>query len=266
MASPAEGALPAIWFGMWCRRFGYCRTVPSREPPRAVRWVMVRQEWRKVAFVHWPVAADRLAALVPEPLSLDTRDGVAWLTLSPFSTTCQMFSTIPVPGPRRFPETNLRTYVEAPDGTDGLYFLSLDVTNRSNAGLGRLLRLPYHLGDMVIEEPTPESPYVRSAGVRRADRVAAYDVRLDVDAASTGGAGALDTYLTGRWSAYFHAVGRLFRCDVEHEPWPLRPAHLVSCHQTLDPGSGGRAGDDAVVHYAAGVSAKLSWPIPVTSG
>ena len=74
---------------------------------------------------------DELASIVPEPLTVDTMDGVAWLTLTPFSTTCRLVGAVPVPGPRSFPETNLRTYVKAPDGTDGLFFLSLDVTNRA---------------------------------------------------------------------------------------------------------------------------------------
>src|SRR4051794_39987290 len=147
--------------GMASRGTGYGRAMPSRVAPRAVRVPMVRQEWRRVAFVHWPVAVAELAPAVPAPLTLDTLDGYAWLTVTPFSTTCEVLGTLPVPGPRSFPETNVRTYVRGPDGSDGLYFLSLDVTNRSNAAMGRLLGLPYHLGDMVIEHPPEAASRVR---------------------------------------------------------------------------------------------------------
>src|SRR3954454_22400142 len=85
--------------GMAPARAGYGPAMPSREAPRAVRVPMVRQEWRMVAFVHWPVPVDELAPAVPSPLTLDTLDGYAWLTLTPFSTTCEVLGTLPVPGP-----------------------------------------------------------------------------------------------------------------------------------------------------------------------
>src|SRR5215217_1893640 len=137
---------------------------------------MVGQRWRRVAFVHWPFDADAIARLVPEPLEVDTFDGAAWVTLTPFSTTCQVFGKIPVPGPTRFPETNVRTYVRGPDGGDGLWFLSLEVTNRANFALGRSMGLPYHLGDMHLEACTT----YRYAGHRRdRNRSAGYEVVLD---------------------------------------------------------------------------------------
>ena len=34
----------------------------------------------------------------------------------------------------------------------------------------------------------------------------------------------LTDFLTGRWSAYVRRFGRLWRFDVDHEPWPLRTA------------------------------------------
>jgi uncharacterized protein YqjF (DUF2071 family) len=227
---------------------------------------MVRQEWRTVAFVHWPVPADELASVVPPPLTLDTVDGSAWLTLTPFSTTCEVLGAVPVPGPRSFPETNLRTYVRAPDGSDGLYFLSLDVTNRSNAAMGRLLRLPYHVSDMVIEHPPSTPSQIRYAGIRRqSGGMAAYDVTIDRLGDQQCPMDGVDIFLTGRWSAYFRAWDVLFRADVEHEPWPLWTAQVVGCRQTLTTMTGDIHPGKLRVHYSPGVSAKLSWPMPVAS-
>jgi uncharacterized protein YqjF (DUF2071 family) len=225
---------------------------------------MVRQEWRRVTFVHWPVAVADLAPAVPAPLTLDTLDGYAWLTVTPFSTTCEVLGTLPVPGPRSFPETNVRTYVRGPDGSDGLYFLSLDVTNRSNAAMGRLLGLPYHVGDMVIEQP-PEAPSrIRYAGSRRHTAgMACYDVTIEPLGDPKPPVDALDIFLTGRWSAYFRAGNVLFRADVDHEPWSLSGAHLLGWRQTLTTLTGHIEPGDLVVHYSPGVSARLSWPIPV---
>jgi hypothetical protein len=227
---------------------------------------MVRQEWRSVTFVHWPVPIHELASVVPDPLTVETIDDVAWVTLSLFSTSCRVFGWASLPGPAMFPETNVRTYVRAPDGSDGLYFLSLDVTNRSNALLGRCLTLPYHVSDMVMRRPTPETPYIRYAGIRRkAVQHAAYDVGVCAEPHAAHRVEALDTFLTGRWSAYFRAGGVLFRCKVEHEPWPLHMAQLVHCRQTLARTTGGVSDADVKIHYSPGVSTRLSWPAPLRS-
>jgi uncharacterized protein YqjF (DUF2071 family) len=227
---------------------------------------MVRQEWRLVSFLHWPVPADQLTPMVPPPLSIDTIDGMAWVTASPFSTTCQLLGLVAAPGPARFPETNVRTYVRGPDGRDGLYFLSLDVTNRANAALGRALGLPYHLSDMQVDASLDDSHHdtvVHYAGRRRrgTDR-AAYDFTVGVDRSFKTATPDLDVFLTGRWSAYAPWHGVLYRCDVEHQPWPLQPARLLEWGEALRPlhGAGTRP---VVVHFAAGVSARLGWPRPI---
>src|SRR5262249_16207555 len=101
--------------GVWAAaEQGACMaTLP---PPGPVRVPMVRQEWGDVAFVHWPFEPGAITPLVPSALEVDTFDGAAWVTLVPFSTTCEVFGVVPLPGPARFPETNVRTYVRGPDG------------------------------------------------------------------------------------------------------------------------------------------------------
>ena len=219
---------------------------------------MAHQSWRDVAFLHWPVEAATLARLLPGQLEVDTYDGMGWVTLTPFSTTCEVLGVAPLPGPRRFPETNLRTYVRAPDGTDGLWFFSLDVTNRANTILGEVLALPYSVSDMSIE--TGET--VRYTGRRRTGAAGtAYDVavRPHAGAADT----PIDVFLTGRWSAYVVWTGLLLRCDVEHEPWPLRPATAVAVDESLLDSAGlPGVGPPTVAHFAQGVSARLSPPAP----
>jgi uncharacterized protein YqjF (DUF2071 family) len=213
---------------------------------------MVAQSWRLVTLLHWPVEPAMIARLLPEPLQPDLFDGHAWVSLTPFSTTCEIAGVVPVPGPRRFPETNVRTYVRGPDDRDGLYFLSLDVTNRSNAVLGRWLRLPYHVSDMTLERGSR----LRYAGSRRATNDIGYDVVVIPGAPKT--ASRLDVFLTGRWSAYVSWDGVIVRYDVEHERWPLHDASVVSCHQTMLNVVGLEATPPSVVHFAPAVHARLA--------
>jgi uncharacterized protein YqjF (DUF2071 family) len=223
---------------------------------------MVRQEWRFVTFLHWPVPTGELRLLVPETLEIDTIHGSGWVSVTPFSTTCEPLGVVPLPGPGRFPETNVRTYVRGPDGRDGLYFLSLDVANHANAVLGRCLGLPYQLSDMQIDVDGS----VRYGGHRRdSSDQSAYDITVEPEGSCR--ADSLDVFLTGRWSAYVSRGRHLLRCDVDHEPWPLQRARLSHCRQGLLSAAGVTAGDEpSLVHFAPGVSAHLGTPVPLRSG
>jgi uncharacterized protein YqjF (DUF2071 family) len=235
--------------------------MPSIAPKRRVHVPMVGQRWRQVAFVHWPLEVEAIASLVPPPLEIDTFDGAAWLTLTPFSTTCEVLGKVRVPGPARFPETNVRTYVRGPDGGDGLWFFSLAVTNRANAVLGRSMGLPYHLGDMSLADEMTTWCYTGNR--LDASRSGRYELvlgNLGDDARSP-----LDVFLTGRWSAYVVLGPVLYRCDVEHEPWPLRHASLTRSSGELLAASGLPVpSTEPVVHAASGVDARLSVPLPLS--
>jgi uncharacterized protein len=43
------------------------------------------QTWDKLLFLHWPVAAERLRPLIAPRLSLDTFEGQAWVSVTPFT-------------------------------------------------------------------------------------------------------------------------------------------------------------------------------------
>jgi len=225
----------------------------SVDPPHRVRAPMVVQSWSLVTFLHWPVPTAALAPLIPEPLHVDTFDGVAWVSLVLFSTTCEVAGVVPAPGPRRFPETNVRTYVRGPDGEDGLYFFSLDVTNRANAVLGRALHLPYHLSDMTIADDT----MLRYGGHRRARDHVGYDVAVLRGTPKTPS--PLDVFLTGRWSAYVAYRHAVVRYNAEHPRWPLHDARLVSCDENLFADIRlAVTGAPSVTHFAPAVSARIT--------
>jgi uncharacterized protein len=45
---------------------------------------VIRQRWRDLLFVHWPMPVEAVRPLVPSALDLDCHDGRAWITLIPF--------------------------------------------------------------------------------------------------------------------------------------------------------------------------------------
>jgi uncharacterized protein YqjF (DUF2071 family) len=96
-------------------------------------------------FLSWPVAPASLAGRIPAPLSLDTFEGQAWITLIPFRMErLRPRGLPPVPPFSRFDEVDCLTYVvygEEP----GIWFFRIDAGTLMGSVVGRkLFGLPYH--------------------------------------------------------------------------------------------------------------------------
>jgi hypothetical protein len=48
-------------------------------------WPVMYQTWGTLLFLHWPSAAEHLRPLIPPRLSLDTFEGRAWVSVTPFT-------------------------------------------------------------------------------------------------------------------------------------------------------------------------------------
>ena len=146
------------------------RLAPSRRP---LQRAVMRQKWRDLLFVHWPVSVDVLRPLVPAELELDLFDGTAYVGLVPFTMTGVRPVGLPaVAGLSTFHETNVRTYVRLADRDPGVWFFSLEAANAIAVHLARrLFHLPYHFARMFLEhEPatgSPEPATILYAGTRR---------------------------------------------------------------------------------------------------
>ena len=82
--------------------------------------------WDTLSFLHWRYDPAVVQALLPPGLRVEVRDGSVWVALVPFALEITRPDRPPVPWASHFAETNVRTYVTAPDGTTGVWFLSLD--------------------------------------------------------------------------------------------------------------------------------------------
>lgn len=84
-------------------------------------WVM-RMTWSQLLFAHWPVEPEQVAPLLPAGLTLDTRDGKAWVGVVPFFMSDVAPRCCPaIPRFSRFLELNVRTYVTC-KGKPGVWF------------------------------------------------------------------------------------------------------------------------------------------------
>jgi uncharacterized protein YqjF (DUF2071 family) len=232
--------------------------VAGNRPEERVRLPLVLQDWHTVAFLHWRCDPDVLAPLLPTGLTPDLVDGSAWVALTPFEVRRFRAPLLPpVPGLSDFPETNLRTYVRAPDGTDGLFFLSLDAASFPTVAAARLgLGAPYCWAGLTIERGDGT---VRYAGRRRHPPQAEYRVEVQPTAPPLPpGTDEVVDRLVGRWRAFTHHLGRLWTVPVEHEPWPVQPARALRCEQTVTAAAGlPDLGPPDLVHFAEAVHTRL---------
>lgn len=185
--------------------------------------------WHDLLFAHWTVAPEVLRPLLPDTnprLELDTRDGTAWLGVVPFRMSGIRFRGLPpVPGTAAFPELNVRTYVTA-GGRPGVWFFSLDAASPLAV---RVARAGYHLPYFdAAMRCAAEGEAVRyesrrtHAGGGRAELAASCRPTGPVFRSA---AGSLEHWLTERYR-FFAADrrGRLWRGEIQHDPWPLQPA------------------------------------------
>jgi uncharacterized protein YqjF (DUF2071 family) len=182
--------------------------------------------WHDLLFMHWPVPASALRPLIPRGLELDTFSGCAWLGVVPFNMRGVRPRGLPsVPPLSHFPELNVRTYVTA-KGVPGVWFFSLDAANPVAVRLARAsFHLPYFDAKMACRRRGDEVRY-ESVRTHRGAPPAAFRGRYRPLPGTVGDA-ALTRFLTERYCLYSAgAKGQVWRGDVHHLPWPLRPAEV----------------------------------------
>jgi uncharacterized protein YqjF (DUF2071 family) len=225
---------------------------------------LLSMRWEDVLFAHWAVDPDVVAPTLPSGLTVDTRDGDAYLGVVGF----RMRSIRPrgLPVGLSFPELNLRTYVRADDGP-GVYFYNLDADDRIGVAVARrLFRLPYYRAEMRVEDRPDGSLGFRSRRVH-AD---APPARFAATYRPTGDPAVVDpdslaAFLTERYRFYTESDGgRLYRGTIEHPPWTLAGATLSTATNTLFEANGfATPAGDPLVHYAPGIDVTAGLVRPV---
>jgi uncharacterized protein YqjF (DUF2071 family) len=179
------------------------------------------QVWRDLLFAHWSVPAASIRRLVPEQLVLDTFDGQAWLSITPFHMSLRLRALPPLPGMFDVPELNCRTYVTV-EGKPGIYFFSLDIASRAAVfGATTFYHLPYFHARMRIVKQAESFSYSSERG--RAKWRAAYAPTSPPRHAAPG---SLDYFLAERYCLYTVWRGKTYRGNIHHVPWSLQDAKL----------------------------------------
>jgi uncharacterized protein len=230
--------------------------------PVPVRRPALLHTWSELSFVHWPYDPAAIEPLLPDSVALDVFDGVAWVGLVPFHCTIRPPGTPRVPWVSSFEEMNVRTYVRGPDGVPGVWFITLDAARLGAVLIARsTYRLNYFWSKMAFARVGDVAAYSsrrRWPKSAKAVGTLALEVGLPVGPDEIT---PLDAFLTGRWSFYGRFGRRLYRGQIEHEPWQLERARLLHC----DPGLVSACGlavpeGQPIVHHSRPVEVRMSAP------
>jgi uncharacterized protein YqjF (DUF2071 family) len=210
------------------------------------------QTWENLLFAHWRVDHAAVRRVVPAKIPIDTFDGSAWLAVTPFHVTGMRARLLPpLPGVARFAEINVRTYTTI-DGRPGIYFFSLDTTNRpAVAAARRVYRLPYFRARMRVEEIGERIRYETERASGDGPAAAAALEYGPTGPVSLPVPGTFEHWAAERYCLYtLDDDGRVLRGDIHHPPWPLQPAAATFSRNSMGDQVGLALDGDPVVHFA----------------
>jgi uncharacterized protein len=225
---------------------------------------VMREIWRDLGFLHWPVPSDTLARLLPPGLEVDTFGGVAYVSIVPFTLPLTRTAFWPgLPLAPSFHEINLRTYVHRAGRDPGVWFFSLDAASRlAVAGARAAYRLPYFHAKIRMGEGAGGG--IDFEARRSSSRVEArFTCRYrPTGPAAAAAPGSLEFFLAERYLLYSWTGRALRTARVFHQPYPLQPAAITDLEQTLT-AAAGLAVDPRLpplAHYAREVDVQIYPP------
>jgi hypothetical protein len=163
-----------------------------------------------------------------------------------------------IPGLSRFPELNVRTYVNLND-KPGVYFFSLDAANAPAVWAARTFyHLPYFRAEMSASGEGEEINYRSRRRETHAEFQGRYapcePVRLSVR-------GTVEHWLTERYCLYTLHDGKVYRGDIHHVPWPLQNARAEVRVNSMASSAGISLPDrQPLLHFARRLEV-LIWPL-----
>lgn len=193
----------------------------------------MRQKWRDLLFLHWAWDADAVQATLPAGLKVDRFEGQAYLGIVPFfMVDVHPRFLRPVRRLSNFMELNLRTYVRDSEGRPGVWFYSLDCSQKLAVWVARtFFKLPYFYARMRARKD-PSSNEVIYRCWRRGSAIDGNFAYRPAGHAAVAEADSLEEFLIERYRLYSYRAGRLYSGEVWHRPYEISPVKVREMSQT----------------------------------
>ncbi|HEY4331545.1 MAG TPA: DUF2071 domain-containing protein [Ilumatobacteraceae bacterium] len=232
------------------------------DPTVRVDHPIMTMDWSELTFIHWAFDPPAVQRLLPPGLEVQTFEDRAWVSLVPFTMRVGFPLIGVLPWVGIFPETNVRTYVTARDGTEGIWFFSLDAGRLAAVLAARMgYRLPYMWSEMTASVANDVAEYHcrrRWPGPRGARSAVEVSIGAPIAASDLT---ERDHFLSARWRLYSRMFATTWDARAHHQPWPLHQATLRSCDDELVRAAGlPEPSGDPVVQYSPGVNVRVSVP------
>ena len=229
------------------------RIGPTRRPQRTP---VSYQQWRSLAFLHWPVSTEVLRPLVPTSLEIDSYDGTAYVGLVPFAMQQVRMRGTPSLLGLDFLETNVRTYVTY-NGRPGVYFFSLDAASRLAVWTARTIwGLPYYFADMSLER---EDDAIAYRAKRTGDGHASEVRCVPGENLPPAPPDSIEFFFLERYLLYVQRRRGMYVGQVYHQAYPVRQATITQCDDQLVAAAGctGCPGPPSHAHFSQGVDVEI---------
>lgn len=223
----------------------------------------MHQNWGKLLFLHWSVPVSVLRPMIPRSLEIDTYDGGAWVSITPFTMwgiRPAMLPAVPVLSDSH--ELNVRTYVHA-EGIPGVWFFSLDASNAVAVLAARLgFHLPYYQADMRLDESGDSISFTSRRTDERGPKAEFRATWSRGKALPEPAPDSLEFFLVERYCLYAAKAEKLYRARIHHAPWSLRAATLETLSSSMGEAHGiGLADKPALLHAQGEPLAVEVWPL-----
>ena len=233
--------------------------VPSADPPSLVGPALLKQTWRDLLFVHWPVRPETVARFFPAGTRPDTLDddtyiGIVGLTMSSTHVGGLL-------GIGSIDELNVRLYSVDDAGRQGVIFRSMDVSRPDVAFVGRLsLGLPYLWSDVQMFHSAERGRGVRVRRRRTPKLLAQVEVEIGE---RLNDPSPLDVFLTARFWLHTRRRPLGTMCvPIAHPAFPLHRAQPRRADHSLLTSAALPAprGEPMGVLWSPGVGARIGRP------
>lgn len=188
-------------------------------PAMPDRWPFLSARWERLLLVSYAVEPARLEPLLPPGLTLDLRDGQAFVSLVAFDFLDTRVLGVPWPGYRSFPEINLRFYVRDTD-TRGVCFVREYVPKRLIAAIARwLYNEPYAAAPMTSEWTPSDEGFRLRHTLRLGGRKQTIEAQLTGQPHRPPADSVEHFFKEHQWGFGTTRGGRLARYEVWHPHW-----------------------------------------------